>query len=522
MHLPLLSLVTFLPLLGALVLLLMRGAPQGVSDTAPGSGPDSAQDTPRWIALWTSLVVWALSVVLWISYDPTVAGFQFQQRADWMPALGISFHLGLDGISLLFVLLATTLTPIAILASWRLIDTRVRDYMLAILLLETTLIGVFAPLAFVVFYVFYEATLLPPSLLIGIWGGSRRVFASLKFFLFTFGGSLFMLIALIAMWQIAGTTDIPTLLATHFTPHAQGWMFLCFLLAFGVKLPVFPLHGWLPDAYAEAPAPATALIAGVLSKAGAYGFLRFAISMLPDASHRAAPWMIALGIIAVIYAAAVALAQTDMKRMIAYSSFSHMGLVLVGLFTLNAPGVAGAVFQMLSHGIIIAGLFFAVAMLSSRVGTGEIAGFGGVAHRMPKLATLAMLFAMANIGLPGTGAFVGELLVMIGAIQVGFWVALLSGMSMILGAVYMLVLYRRVMFGAVRGVLGTLRDLTAPELAVLAPLALITLWMGIYPSSFTRVFDPGVRVLAQMEHDSQAGPQQARIPGVLSVATRGP
>ena len=502
-HLPLLSLVTFLPLLGAVVLLMMRGTAQG------------AQTNARRIALWTSLLVWALSVALWVGFDPSRRGFQFEERADWMPGFGVSYHLGLDGISLLFVLLATTLTPLAVLASWRQIGSRMRDYMLTILLLETTLIGLFSALDFVVFYVFFEATLIPSSLLIGIWGGERRVAASLKFFLFTFGGSLFMLIALLAMWHVTGTTDIPVLLGTHFAPATQMWMFLAFALAFGVKLPLFPLHGWMPDAYTEAPAPAAVLISGVLSKAGAYGFLRFAISMLPDAAHRAAPWMIALGIVAVIYAAIVALAQTDMKRLVAYSSFSHMGLILVGLFTLNGAGVGGAVFQMLSHGIIIAALFLIVGMLSVRLGSREIAGFGGVAHRMPVLAALTMLFAMANIGLPGTGAFVGELLVMIGAIQVGFWVALLSGMSMILGAVYMLVMYRRVMFGAASGLVGALRDLTAQEVMVLAPLALITLWMGVHPSSFTRVFDPTVRVLAQ----AYAAPRQAQA-DPLAVAAR--
>ena len=493
MHLPLLSLVTFLPLLGALLLLLVR---------ARG---EAAQGSARRIALWTSLLVWVLSLALWLGFEPARAGLQFEERAEWMPRFGVSYHVGLDGISLLFVLLATTLTPIAVLASWRVAGGRVRDYMLTILLLETTLIGLFSAMDFIVFYVFFEATLIPSSLLIGIWGGEKRVAASLKFFLFTFGGSLFMLVALLWMWRIAGTTDMPVLMHTPFRPDTQMWMFLAFAVAFGVKLPLFPLHGWMPDAYTEAPAPAAVLISGVLSKAGAYGFLRFAISMLPDAAHRAAPWMIALGIVAVIYAAIVALAQTDMKRLVAYSSFSHMGLILVGLFTLNGAGVGGAVFQMLSHGIIIAALFLIVGMLSARTGSREIAGFGGVAHRMPMLAALMMLFAMANIGLPGTGAFVGELLVMIGAIQVGFWVALLSGMSMILGAVYMLVLYRRVMFGAASGLIGALRDLTAAEMATLAPLALITLWMGIHPSSFTRVFDPTVRALAQAQ--AQTHPQ---------------
>ncbi len=505
MHLPLLSLVTFLPLLGAALLLLVR--PRG----------EVGQGTARRIALWTSLLVWVLSLALWLGFEPGRAGFQFEERAEWMPRFGVSYHVGLDGISLLFVLLATTLTPIAVLASWRIAGSRARDYMLTILLLETTLTGLFSSLDFIVFYVFFEATLIPSSLLIGIWGGEKRVAASLKFFLFTFGGSLFMLVALLWMWRVAGTTDIPVLMHTAFRPATQMWMFLCFAVAFGVKLPLFPLHGWMPDAYTEAPAPAAVLISGVLSKAGAYGFLRFAITMLPDAAHRAAPWMIALGIVAVIYAAIVALAQTDMKRLVAYSSFSHMGLILVGLFTLNGAGVGGAVFQMLSHGIIIAALFLITGMLSTRTGSREIAGFGGVAHRMPMLAALMMLFAMANIGLPGTGAFVGELLVMIGAIQVGFWVALLSGMSMILGAVYMLVLYRRVMFGVASGVIGTLRDLSAAEMATLAPLALITLWMGVHPSSFTRVFDPAVRALAQAQAQVQVG---SVLPAAVASTSR--
>ena len=509
-HLPLLSILVFLPMLGALALLAVHGR--------AGAGTERLA---RQLALGTSLLTLALALALWIGFRPgttqAASGFQYEDHLNWMPGIGISYHLGLDGISLLFVMLTALITPVAILASWRTVESRVRDYMIATLLLETTLLGLFSSLDFVLFYVFYEATLIPGSLLIGIWGGPRRVYASIKFFLFTFAGSLFMLLSLLAMWHVAGTTDIPTLLRTPFAAPLQGWMFLGLVLAFGVKLPIFPLHTWLPDAYGEAPSAATAILSGVLAKAGAYGFLRFAISMLPDAAHRYAPWMLALGIIAVIYAAIVAFAQTDMKRLVAYSSLSHMGLVLVGLFTLNPAGIDGAVFQMLSHGIVIAALFFIVAMLAERAGTRAVSGFGGgLAGRMPVLATLAMLFAMANIGLPGTGSFVGELLVMIGAIHVGFWVALLSGMAMILGAVYMLVLYRRVLFDGMAEMAGEprraslsalLRDLSPREVAVLAPLAAITLWMGIYPSSFTRVFDPSVTALA----DPRAPPPQAAL-----------
>jgi NADH-quinone oxidoreductase subunit M len=510
-HFPLLSVLIFLPLLGALALLLLpaRSAP-----AVDGTRADNNAGPARAIGLAVSGVSFLLALVLWSGFDPHQTGFQFQDRADWVPGFGISYHVGLDGISLLFVVLTTLVTPLAMLAAGS-VTTRVRDYVVAILALETTLLGLFSSLDFVLFYVFYEATLLPGSLMVGIWGGPKRVHASIKFFLFTFGGSLFMLLALLAMWHVAGTTDIPVLLRTRFAPVLQNWMFLGLVLAFGVKLPVFPLHAWLPDAYTEAPSSATAMLSGVLSKAGAYGLLRFAIGMTPDAAHRYAPVMIALGIAAVIYAAIIALAQPDMKRLVAYSSFSHMGLVLVGLFTLNATGIDGALFVMLSHGIIIAALFFALSMLSDRAGTREIAGFGGAAARMPAFASLLMLFAMANIGLPGTGSFVGELLVMIGAIEVGFWVALLSGTAMILGAVYMLVLYRHAVFEAVSGLVSTMIDLNGRERLVLVPLALITLWMGVYPSSFTRVFDPVVTASFAPHPAATAGlaPPAAARPG---------
>ncbi|GAA4481342.1 NADH-quinone oxidoreductase subunit M [Gluconacetobacter asukensis] len=493
MHPILLSLVTYLPLGGALAIFLMRGTSEAIETAS------------RWVALWTSLLVFALSVVMWGEFDPQVPGFQFVQQADWAASFGVSYHTGVDGISLLFVLLSTFLTPLAVIGGWKLVTTRVRDYMVALLLLETTLVGLFSALDLVLFYVFYEATLIPGSLMIGVWGGPKRVWASMQFFLFTFGGSLFMLLALLAMWTMTGTTDIPALMHANFAPSMQCWLLLGFILAFGVKLPLFPLHAWLPDAYTEAPTPTTALLSGVLSKAGAYGLLRFGVLMFPDAARLFAPYVLTLGVIAVIYAAIVALAQTDMKRLIAYSSFSHMGVIAVGLFTLTPEGIDGAIFQMLSHGVIITALFFCVAAVSWRAETRSIDAFSGVAHKMPVLATLGMLFVMANIGLPGTGAFVGEWLVMVGAIHVSFWIAFLAGSSMILGAVYMLVLYRRVMFGAPgRGVVAMLRDLTGPELAVLVPCALVTLWMGIHPTSFLRVFDPAV-VNAVSAPPAQAG-----------------
>lgn len=481
MHSVLLTLVTYLPLLGALVIFLMRGSSEEVARTS------------RWIALWTSIVVFALSIVIWSEFDPTLPGYQFTYHSSWMAGFGISYHVGIDGISLFFIILSTLLTLVAVLSSWQMITDRIRDYMVAILLLETTLVGLFSALDMVVFYCFYEATLLPSSMLIGMWGGPKRIFASLQFFLFTFTGSLFMLIGILWIWANTGTTDIPILMHLSFSPTVQGWLLLGFVLAFGVKLPLFPLHGWLPAAYTEAPASTTLLVAGVMSKAGAYGLLRFCVFMLPEASHRFSILIMALGVCAVIYAAIIALAQTDIKRMIAYASFSHMGIIAIGLFSLTPEGIDGAIIQVISHGVAIAAMFLCVAAVTYRTETRSIVDFGGVASKMPKLALLSMIFVMANIGLPGTGAFVGELLVMVGALQVSFWIAILGGSSMILGAIYMLVMYGRVIFGnVVKPAIGTIRDLSPREITILVPLALITLWIGIYPNSFLSVFNPAV------------------------------
>ncbi|GAN60255.1 NADH-quinone oxidoreductase subunit M [Acetobacter cibinongensis] len=505
MYPTLLSLITYLPLAGAgLVFLLGRG------------GADQGRSA-RWLSLWTSLLVLGLSAVLWAQFDPGRPGLQFETRLSWMADQGISYHTGVDGISLVFILLTAFLTPLALAASWRTVQTQVRTFSITFLLLETALFGLFSAQDLVLFYVFYEATLIPASLMIGVWGGARRMWASLQFFLFTFGGSLFMLIALVAMWLQAGTTDIQGLMQAGFSPVMQGWLLLAFILAFGVKLPLFPLHAWLPDAYSEAPAPASAMLSGVLSKTGAYGLLRFGVLMFPNAMHAFAPYVLALGVVAIIYAAFVAFAQTDMKRVIAYSSFSHMGMIAVGLFTLTAEGIDGAIYQMLSHGVVIAALFFCVSAVAWRAETQNIDALGGVARQMPVLALLAMLFTMANIGLPGTGSFVGELLVLMGAIHVSFWVALLAGATMIMGAVYMLSLYRHVLFGSVKGTVSLLRDLTAAEMAVLVPLAVVTLWMGVHPGSFTRLFDP---VVMQAIHGSANAVAQNTSHAAVAVAAR--
>ena len=488
---PVLSLLTFLPLLGAVFLMTVRGDEATVATNA------------RWTALWTSLVVFALSLLLWIDFNPADPGFQFVELQAWMPEYGITYKMGVDGISVLFVLLSTALTPICILASWESVHSRVREYMIAFLVLETMMVGMFAALDFVVFYVFFEGVLMPMYLIIGVWGGPRRVYASMKFFLYTLTGSVLMLLALLAMWYFAGSTDIPTLLRTDFPPAMQTWLFLAFLASFAVKVPMWPVHTWLPDAHVEAPTAGSVILAGVLLKMGAYGFLRFSVPMLPVASAQFAPLIYTVSVVAVIYASLVALAQTDMKKLIAYSSIAHMGVVTIGIFTFNAQGISGALFQMLSHGIVSAALFLCVGVVYDRMHTREIARYGGLGDRMPAYALTFMLFTMASVGLPGTAGFVGEFLVILGSFKISFWLALFGAMGMILGAVYALFLYRRIIFGTItRADLRGILDLSPREIAIFVPLALLTLWMGIYPSSFTSFFEASVG--AMVDHHQAA------------------
>ncbi len=494
---PLLSLLTWLPLVGAAVIMSVRGDEATVASNA------------RWTALWTSLIVFLLSLMLWVRFDQADPDFQFVETAAWLPQWGIAYKLGVDGISVLFVLLATALTPICILASWEAITVRVREYMLAFLLLETMMVGMFCALDFVVFYMFFEGVLIPMYFIIGVWGGVRRVYAAIKFFLFTLAGSVLMLLALLAMWYVAGTTDIPTLLQTPLPVPMQTWLFLAFLASFAVKVPMWPVHTWLPDAHVEAPTAGSVILAGVLLKMGAYGFLRFSVPMLPTASAHLAPLIFALSVIAVIYTSYVALAQQDMKKLIAYSSVAHMGVVTIGIFTFNLQGISGALFQMLSHGVVSAALFLCVGVIYDRMHTREIARYGGLADRMPAYAFIFMLFTMASVGLPGTAGFVGEFLVLVGAFQVSFWLALLGSMGMILGAAYMLYLYRRVIFGTLTRVdLRDILDLSPREVAVFAPLVLLTLWMGIYPSSFTGFWDASVGAMVEHHHAALAAAVQ--------------
>jgi len=499
---PILTLLTFLPLVGGAIILSVRGEESVVASNA------------KWTALWTSLVVFALSLVLWIKFDPSNGGFQFTESVAWLPQAGITYKMGVDGISVLFVLLSTALTPICILASWESITVRVREYMLAFLVLETMMVGMFCALDFLVFYMFFEAVLIPMYLIIGIWGGPRRVYAAFKFFLYTLAGSLLMLLALLAMWNTAGTTDIEVLMHTVFPAGMQTWLFIAFFASFAVKVPMWPVHTWLPDAHVEAPTAGSVILAGVLLKMGAYGFLRFSVPMLPLASAYFAPFIYTLSVVAVIYTSLVALAQTDMKKLIAYSSVAHMGVVTIGIFTFNVQGVSGALFQMLSHGVVSGALFLCVGVVYDRIHTREIARYGGLADRMPAYALTFMLFTMASIGLPGTAGFVGEFLVLVGAFKVSLWLSVLGSAGMILGAVYMLYLYRRVIFGKLEKLdLKGILDLSAREIAIFTPLILLTLWMGIYPSSFTGFFDAAVGRM--VEHHQAAIAATTKLAGVL-------
>ncbi len=491
---PLLSLLTWLPLAGCLLIMRVRGDDAVVARNA------------RWIALWTSLIVFALSILLWVDFDPSQPGYQFRENLPWMSELGLGYRMGVDGLSTLFVLLSTFLTPICILASWESITTRVREFMISFLVLETMMVGMFAASDMLIFYIFFEGVLIPMYLIIGVWGGPRRVYAAFKFFLFTLAGSVLMLLALLALWMLAGSTDFDVLRTMAVPAAWQPWLFLAFFASFAVKVPMWPVHTWLPDAHVEAPTAGSVILAGVLLKMGAYGFIRFSLPLLPIASTTFAPMIFALSVVAVVYTSAVALAQTDMKKLIAYSSIAHMGVVTIGLFTWNQQGIEGALLQMLSHGVVAGALFLCVGVVYDRIHTREIARYGGLADRMPAYALVFMLFTMASVGLPGTAGFVGEFLVLVGAMKVNFWLALLGGLGMILGAIYMLYLYRRIIFGSItRDDLRTILDLSPREIAVFVPLVVVTLWMGIYPSSFTGFFRPTVAAMIE-QHEAALHP----------------
>ena len=481
---PLLTIITFLPLAGVIFLLMIKGDDDVIANNA------------RSVTLWITGFNFIVSLALLLGFDSDVAGYQFEEFAEWLPNTGINYHMGVDGISMPFVLLSTFLTPLAVLASWRAITHRVREYMIAFLVLETMMIGMFVSLDMLMFYLFFEAVLIPMFLIIGIWGGARRVYAAFKFFLFTLLGSVLMLVCMLVMYVQTGTTDIPMLTAHSFGTGMQFWLFLGFFASFAVKVPMWPVHTWLPDAHVEAPTAGSMILAGVLLKMGGYGFLRFSLPMFPHASELFAPLIFALSVIAVIYTSLVALAQSDMKKMIAYSSVAHMGFVTIGIFTFTEQGIAGAMFQMISHGLVSAALFFCVGVVYDRLHTREIDAYGGVAKVMPRYAVFFMFMMLASVGLPGTSGFVGEMLVLVGAWKASTWVAFFTATGLVLGATYMLWLYRRVMFGNVnKAEVQSMEPMQMRELGIFVPISILVLVFGVYPAFLLDVMAVSIQLL---------------------------
>jgi NADH-quinone oxidoreductase subunit M len=495
---PILSVVTFLPLAGALFIALQRDDEAGFRNA-------------RWAALWTTLITFAISLILLWRFNPSSADFQFVEKGPWLGG-AIGYSMGVDGISLPFVILTTGLMPICILASWTAIQRRVREYMITFLVMEVLMVGTFCALDLVLFYFFFEGGLIPMFLIIGVWGGPRRVYASFKFFLYTFLGSVFMLLAIMAMYWDAGTTDIPTLLHHGFPRSLQTWAFLAFLASFAVKLPMWPVHTWLPDAHVEAPTAGSVILAAVLLKLGGYGFLRFSLPMFPEATQHLAPLIYALSVMAIVYTSLVALMQEDWKKLIAYSSVAHMGFVTMGLFAVTAQGISGGIFQMLSHGVVSAALFLCVGVVYDRMHTREIAAYGGLVNRMPLYAFVFMVFALANLGLPGTSGFVGEFLTLIGTFRVNNWVATLATLGTILSAAYMLWLYRKVIFGKLeKASLAAIRDLGWREMVVFAPLIIITILIGVYPKPVLNFSAASVTQLIDNYQHALHGTQAAAL-----------
>ena len=498
---PILSVTTFLPAVGAVLIYVM----------ARGSD-EAANRTARWIALWTTIVTLAVSLILVARFDPTNTGFQFVEQATWL-ATGIRYHIGVDGISLPFVILTTALMPLCIIASWKSITRRVPAYMMAFLLLETLMTGTFSALDLLLFYVFFEGGLIPMFLIIGIWGGPRRVYATFKFFLYTLLGSVLMLLAIMALYWNAGTTDIPTLMRTSVPYNLQMWAWFAFFASFAVKMPMWPVHTWLPDAHVEAPTAGSVILAAILLKMGGYGFLRFSLPMFPLASHDFAPLVFVLSAVAIVYTSLVALMQEDMKKLIAYSSVAHMGFVTMGIFAGTMQGVHGGVFQMVSHGIVSGALFLCVGVVYDRMHTREIAAYGGLVNRMPLYAMVFLVFTMANVGLPGTSGFVGEFLALIGTFKVNIPTAVAATLGVILSAAYALWLYRKIVFGAlVKPSLATIKDLTFREGLTLAPLVVLTILFGVYPKPVLDFSAASVQNLVNNYASATAAIKAAALP----------
>jgi NADH-quinone oxidoreductase subunit M len=484
---PILTILIAVPLIAGALCLLVR---------AEGA---------RWIALVATLVDLAISAWMWVAFNPDGPQWQFVEKIGI--GGGVSWALGIDGIALLLIVLTAFLMPICIGASWRSIEKRVPEYMAAFMLMEALMLGAFAAQDLFLFYIFFEGGLIPMYLIIGIWGGVERIKASYKFFLYTFFGSVLMLVAMIYMVSVAHTTSIPALMAYNFRPEAQTWLFLAFFASFAVKLPMWPVHTWLPDAHVQAPTAGSVILAGVLLKLGGYGFIRFSLPMFPEGSAEWIPLMFVLSGVAVVYTSLVALAQTDMKKLIAYSSVAHMAFVSFGLFAMNRQGIEGAMMVMLGHGLVSGALFLCVGVIYDRLHTREIARYGGLADNMPGYALLFMVFTMASVGLPGTSNFVGEFLSLVGTYRASSWAAIAGTTGIILGAAYMLWLYWRICFGTQRNAdAAAMPDLSLREWWLLAPIALAVLWMGVYPESFLRPMRNDVgRITARLEHVAPAG-----------------
>ena len=490
---PMLSIMLAIPVVAAAICLFVRA------------------ELARIIALSATLLNLVLGVMLWLYYDPAGAQWQFTESFNVFGPIG--WRLGIDGISLTLIMLSVFLMPICIGASWTSIQKRVGEYMAAFLLMETLMIGVFAAQDLLLFYIFFEAGLIPMYLIIGIWGGQDRIYASYKFFLYTLLGSLVMLIAMLWMIQFAGTADIPTLLNTDFPAEAQKWLWLAFFASFAVKMPMWPVHTWLPDAHVQAPTAGSVILAGVLLKMGGYGFLRFSLPMFPEASADFIPLVFGLSMVAVVYTSLVALVQQDMKKLIAYSSVAHMAIVTVGLFTFNQQGIEGAIIVMLSHGLVSGALFLCVGVIYDRLHTREISRYGGLSVNMPKYALLFMLFTMASVGLPGTSGFVGEFLSLAGAYKVSTWATFIATTGIILGAGYMLYLYRRIAFGPqVNADAAAMSDVNGREMWLLAPIGVVVLWMGVYPETFLAPIRRDVAtIVARVERAAPVGDSKLKL-----------
>ncbi len=485
-----LTIITFLPLLGALFVLIV-----------PGNSEQAVMNMRR-IALTISLVTFILTLIMWSMFEPDNVSFQFVQNYDWIGNI-IGYRMGVDGISVLFVVLTALLTPLAILASWDSVQVRVREYMVAFLVLETLMLGVFTTLDLAMFYVFFEGGLIPMFLIIGIWGGKKRIQASYKFFFYTFVGSVLMLLAIMYIYWYAGTLDISHLLTIQLPPEAQKYLWIAFFASFAIKLPMWPFHRWLPEAHVQAPTAGSVILAAILLKMGGYGFLRFSLPMFPDASAYFANFVFVLSVGAIIITSLIALVQTDIKKLIAYSSVAHMGFVTLGIFAANIYGIEGAIFQMISHGFISGALFILVGVIYDRMHTREILAYGGLVEKMPKYAFAFMVFTMANVGLPGTSGFIGEFLTLLAIFQVNIWFAAIATLGVILSAAYALWLYRKVIFGALtKESLKSILDMNPREMAVIVPLLILTILFGFYPAPILDTISPSVELLVDQFNQS--------------------